>query len=220
MRPLVILRPEPGADRTAARAKAMGFTVFTRPLFAAQAIDWTPPSAEDYDALLLTSAQAARLAGPGLDAYRALPAYAVGAATATALTERGFASVEAGSGDGAAIAARIAADGHAHVLHLSGTAVALIPPGDLRIDEVPVYTMLPRTEATLPPLGGAIVLVHSARTGARLAALVASRGRVHAHIVAISPAALTSVGDGWASVQAADRPNDDDMLALALRLCD
>ena len=38
----------------------------------------------DFDALLLTSAAAARLGGPGLACLAALPVYAVGAATARA----------------------------------------------------------------------------------------------------------------------------------------
>lgn len=220
MRPLVVLRPEPGAGRTAERARAMGFRVFSRPLFEAEAIGWSARPATDYDAVLLTSAQAARLAGPALAAYAALPAYAVGAATAAALKEQGFADVVSGDGDGAAIAARIEADGLTHVLHLSGTAVAMHPPGGLHVDVVPVYTMVVRDELVLPPLAGATVLVHSPRTGARLAALAPPRARQGAHLVAISPAALAACGDGWASAQAAARPNDDEMLALAARLCD
>jgi uroporphyrinogen-III synthase len=217
---LLVLRPDPGASRTADRARAAGFTVLRRPLFEAQAIEWTPPSPDRFTALLLTSAQAARLAGPALALYRHLPAYGVGPSTAGALAERGFASVEAGSGDAAMIVERMAQDGHEQALHLSGTAVALRPPGPLHVEEVPVYTMAPVADIRMPPLGGVVILVHSARAGARLAALVPPRSRREAHIVAISPAALAGVETGWASVRAADRPDDDDMLALAARLCD
>src|SRR5690606_10040333 len=77
VRPLIILRPEPGAGRTAARAARMGLTAHLCPLFEARALDWAAPSPGRFDALLLTSAQTVRMAGPQLDQYRALPAYAV-----------------------------------------------------------------------------------------------------------------------------------------------
>lgn len=223
MNSVLILRPQPGADATAARARALGLDARLVPLFAPEPIAWTPPEPQDFDALLLTSAHAARLAGAALARYRALPAYAVGAATARALEQAGFDDVVAGSGDGSAIAARIPADGHRRLLHLAGTTVAPMDTGDLVVTRIPVYSM-----TTTPPdpcllseaTEGAVLLVHSPRAGARLAEQIGKARRATLHVVAISESALAACGEGWASAQAAGRPDDDEMLALAARLCD
>ncbi|MDI1296452.1 MAG: uroporphyrinogen-III synthase [bacterium] len=220
MRPLVILRPEPGAGRTAERAVRLGLAPRLHPLFAPCAVDWAAPPPDPFDALLMTSAHAARLAGPALATYLALPAYAVGSATAQAMTERGFTDVITGDGDGSAIAARIAADGHRHVLHLGGTTVAPIAAGPLMIDRIAVYAMMGTDPVALDVPPGSVVLVHSPLAGQRLAEQIAIPLRNALHIVAISPAALAACGAGWASAQAAERPADDDMLALARRLCE
>lgn len=221
--PLIVLRPEPGATRTTARAEAMGLTVQRHPLFAAQPLAWDPPAPESFDALLVTSAQTARLGGPALGLYITLPVYAVGEATAAALSARGFRGIVAGSTDGSAIAARIAADGHRAVLQLAGETVAGIDPGPLRISRIATYAMI-ETEVgdalRSDVADGAIILAHSPRAAARLAALVPAPLRTSAHMVAISPAALDAAGHGWASGQAADRPSDDRVLALAARLCE
>lgn len=223
MKRLIILRPEPGAGRTAYKAAQLGFDVRLHPLFAPQPVDWTPPPPDDFDALLLTSANAARLAGPALAQYRALPAFAVGQATAAALRDQGFVAVIAGAGDGSTIAAAIAAQGYRTVLHLGGTTVAPMDAGRLHIARIAVYTM-----ASLPPdpalqrdvTPGTLLLVHSANAGVRLAQHILAPARAALHIVAISPAAIAACGDGWASCHAPARPDDDDMLALALRLCE
>ena len=222
MKSVIILRPEPGASETAARAARLGLSARVCPLFEARAIAWDTPPAEDYDAVLLTSAQAARLGGEGLALYRSLPAYAVGKATARALGEQGFAAVTSGDQDGSAIAARIAADGRRRVLHLGGTTVSPLKAGALSIDRIPVYTIGekpdPGLHASLEP--GAVLLVHSPRAGKRVAELVPPESRPALHIIAISPAALAACGEGWASGKAPDQPDDDRMLALALRLCE
>jgi len=219
VRPLIILRPAPGAGRTADKAMAMGLAVRLCPLFAAEALAWTPPSAGDFDALLVTSAQTVRFGGAALQAYRALPTYAVGAATAEALQEAGFADPVAGDGDASAIAARIAADGHRAVLHLSGEAVAPMDAEPLQVTRLPVYRMKP-LPCDPPELSGGVLLVHSPAAGARLAEIVRENQRAMSDVVAISPAALAACGSGWASAQAADAPNDAAVLALARRLCE
>jgi uroporphyrinogen-III synthase len=223
VRRVLILRPEPGAGRTAQAVARLGLEAVVHPLFAPQPLDWTPPLAGDFDALLMTSANAARLAGPALAAYRALPAYAVGEASAAALRAQGFDRVVAGDGDASAIAARIAADGHRAVLHLAGTTVAPMVAGSLRITRIAVYSM-----ASLPPdpallrdaVSGSVLLIHSPRAGERLAGQVPTDRRAGLHIIAISPAALAACGAGWASGVAPDQPRDDDMLALVRRLCE
>ena len=81
---LLVLRPEPGASATAARIAARGVDAVVSPLFEVRPLPWEAPPPEDFDALLLTSAQAARHGGTALGQYHSLPLYAVGAATAAA----------------------------------------------------------------------------------------------------------------------------------------
>jgi uroporphyrinogen-III synthase len=50
------------------------------------------PAAEDFEAVLFTSANAPRHGGDGLAPFRALPCYAVGEATALAAAEAGLAT--------------------------------------------------------------------------------------------------------------------------------
>lgn len=223
MRRVLILRPQPGADRTARKAGQLGLETIVHPLFAPQPIAWTPPPAARFDAFLLTSANAARLAGPALAAYRALPTYAVGQASADALMDEGFVKVIAGEADASAIAARLATDGHRHILHLSGTTVAPMVAGPLNITRIPVYSMtsLPPDPALLhDALPGSVLLVHSPRAGQRLAEQIPQPVRAGLHLVGISSAALAAAGTGWASARASARPDDDEMLALAVRLCE
>lgn len=220
---LIVLRPEPGASSTMAKAAALGIAATACPLFRIEPADWTPPPAADFDALLVTSAQAVRTGGADLARYRGLPCYAVGTATAQALRGAGFDNVTAGDSDGAAIAARIAADGHRAVLHLTGADVAAFDPGPLRIRREALYAAVEAADraalaAVLEP--GAVLMVHSPRAGVRLNALVDDVARGALHIVAISPAALAMCGNGWASAQTADAPNDAAMLALAALLCE
>lgn len=219
---LIVLRPEPGASSTMAKAKALGIAATACPLFRIEPMGWTPPPADDFDAVLVTSAQAVRIGGGDLARYRGLPAYAVGKATAQALAAAGFEKVTAGNADGAAIAARIAAAGHRAVLHLAGADVAPFEAGSLRIRRETLYAAVDVADrealtAVLEP--GAVLMVHSPRAGRRLDVLVDEAIRGAMHIVAISPAALAICGGGWASARAADSPNDAAMLALAALLC-
>lgn len=217
-RPLLVLRPEPGAARTAERAAAMGLEVIGVPLFEVAPRPWDAPGPEAFDAILFTSANALRHGGAGLSRYASLPAYAVGRTTAEAARAAGFADVRTGPGDLAGLVPLIAADGRRDILHLCGVdhrAVAGFTP-----TAVPVYEA---REIPDPALAEAlsrqpVILAHSPRKAARLAALVTDRHALSA--VAISPAAAAALGEGWARVEVAETPDDDAMLAIAARLCD
>ncbi len=103
---ILILRPQPGADATAARARSMGLEARTAPLFTILPLDWEPPDPSEVQATLLTSANAARQAGPAAGGFADLPCYAVGGATALAAKEIGFTDLRIGSSDGAELIAR------------------------------------------------------------------------------------------------------------------
>ena len=57
---MLILRPQPGADETAARARTLGLEPVVAPLFTIRPLAWEPPDPAEFDAVLLTSANAAR----------------------------------------------------------------------------------------------------------------------------------------------------------------
>ena len=99
MRPLVILRPEPGASRTAEEARRLGLEPRIVPLFEIVALAWTAPDPRQFDGMVITSANAIRLGGAGLGRLKALPVHAVGEASAAAARAAGFAVDSTGTGD-------------------------------------------------------------------------------------------------------------------------
>jgi uroporphyrinogen-III synthase len=219
---LLVLRAEPANADTAARAAAAGFAVVTAPIFTLAPIAWVPPDPAGHDAVMLTSANAARFAGPGLARFTHLPTYVVGAATAAAATGVGCGDVRVGSGDAVALVERIAADAIARPLHLCGREHRALPDPPMPITRRIVYAADP--VAQLPPAAhhalaeGAIALVHSQRAAVMFAALLAGaevdRGAVR--IAAIS----TAAADDWPGAVIAEKPTDDALLAAAARLCD
>ncbi|MBA4094909.1 MAG: uroporphyrinogen III synthase HEM4 [Candidatus Accumulibacter sp.] len=225
-RPLLVLRPEPGASATAARADALGFDVCLAPLFRVASVAWTPPEAERFDALMLTSANAVRHAGAALDRYRALPLYAVGQATADAAAAAGFDPVLIGSADAQALLAEAAANGVRRLLHLCGQDHRDASHPDVQIDRCIVYAadgvaLLPEA-AREALLSGAIALLHSPRAAALFARLVDDAGlhRRSVRLVALSPAVARAARGGWAVVGTAPEPHDDALLAVAARMCE
>lgn len=225
-RPLLILRPQPGAAATAARAAALGHPAIVAPLFFVRPIGWTPPDPAECDAVLLTSANALLHGGADLARFTHLPAFAVGASTAAAARQAGFGRVEAGSGDATAIVSRAADAGMKHLLHLTGREhKAAAHPGVSILRRI-VYAAEAETQlpgAALTALvAGAIALFHSPRAAALFRTLLdgaaADAGAVR--IAAISPAALHAAGTGWAMAVAADTPDDAALLAAAACMCD
>lgn len=213
MKPLLILRPQPGAGFTAQRARALGLDPSLCPLFALRPVPWSPPPIERFDALLLTSANTLRHGGAGLNALTSLPVLAVGETTAAAARVAGFHVEQVGDGGVDALLDRLPPR---RLLHLCGDEARDGGPRHA-IERVVTYRADPIPDPGLPDLDGLVVAVHSPRAGRRLAEL--AHGRDGAAVVAISPAAAAAVGNGWRSVAAAAMPADRDLLALAARLC-
>ena len=101
-RAVLITRPEPGAAETARAVAELGWDPVLAPALTLAALTFKPPPS--CQALVITSRAAARALPPA-----ALPVIAVGEATATEARARGFADVEAATGDAAALAALISA---------------------------------------------------------------------------------------------------------------
>ena len=224
MLPLIILRPEPGASATAAAARALGLEVFCWPLSEIIPLAWQPPAPEDFDALLLGSANALRHGGAALAAYRGKPAYAVGEATADAARAHGLAVAGQGRGGLQSLLAQID-PGHSRLLRLAGhERVAItLPPGH-RIETRVVYTARP---VALPPQAAQIlarpctVLLHSGGTAMQFdrvcEALGADRSTIR--LAAIGPRVALRAGKGWGALAHAPTPSDAALLALAEQMC-
>ncbi len=220
-RKLLILRPRPGAEETAARAGKLGLEAVVAPLFEVRPLEWEAPDAARFDAVTLTSGNAARHGGAGLASFLHLPCYAVGDSTGRAAREAGFADVQTGAADGAALLAIMAADGVRILFHPRGRDHILLLHPRLEIVGRDVYAA--EAVPALPVAAaealreGALALIHSARAGALFAKLVGSKNEVS--IAAISEAAAGAAGGGWKSVAIAAQPRDEALLELAFKLC-
>jgi uroporphyrinogen-III synthase len=218
MKPVAILRPEPGASRTAAAASALGLEPVIAPLFRIEPLEWTPPDPSRFDGLLLTSANAVRQAGRGLDSLRDLRAYCVGEATAAAATEAGLQVAKVGTGGVESLLESLSSG--LQLLHLCGRHRHPAPAGS--VEAVPVYeSVAVAAPPALSRLADAVLLVHSPRAGQQLRAL-ADEGlvdRKNLSIAAISDEAELAAGSGWQEVEVAAEPTDSALLAIAARLC-
>ncbi len=189
-----ITRAEPGAARTAARLRDMGFEPIVVPLLAIKHLTPPVPDLASFAALALTSINGV-VAFAALTSRRDLPVFAVGDATAQAAHDAGFADVRSAAGDLHALARLIAGT-------IAGADVlvpqAETPAGDftaaltaagarnVSIQSLTVYRAT-ETSAEAPALFDA-VLIHSPRAGHTLA----KRGHdalAHAVLACISPAA-------------------------------
>lgn len=220
MRPLIIVRPEPGASASAIVAEQLGLKAVVVPLFAIEPVEWRAPDPREFDGLLLTSANSVLHGGAELNRVRDLPAHCVGEATAAAARDSGFSIASVGHGGLDALLAMLPAD--MWLLHLCGRDRREPQAPRQSIREVPVYeaVRLPPPKASRA-FEGAVVAVHSPRSASRLAELADEEGlrRETIAIVAISDEAAAAAGEGWLTVKAAAEPNDSALLALAASLC-
>lgn len=220
---VLVLRPEPGASRTAALLTGRGLEPILYPLFAIEPVAWALPQDRAFDALLLTSANAVRHAGPDLAAMRVLPCYCVGEATAQAARDAGFADVRVGGGDAASTIPLLVADGRSRVLHPCGIDVRPFDPRGLRVEPIPVYCSAERgdaasLEALIHARAPTVAMVHSPRAGGRLDALLPMDLRAPIAVVAISDAAASTCGGGWREMLVATSRNDIEMIACVQRV--
>ncbi|MBB5772153.1 uroporphyrinogen-III synthase [Brevundimonas vesicularis] len=189
-----ITRAEPGAARTAARLRDMGFEPIVTPLLAIKHLAPPVPDLASFAALAFTSINGVA-AFALLTPRRDLPVFAVGDATAQAAHDAGFRNVRSASGDLHALARLIAsAISNAAVLVPQAEApagdftAALTAAGarNVSIQSLTVYRAI-EMPAAAPALFDA-VLIHSPRAGQALA----KRGNdalAHAVLACISPAA-------------------------------
>ena len=213
---LLVIRPQPGADATAARVKAAGHEALMMPLFGVEPVAWDLPTADDYDSVLLTSANAVRQAGPQLAALTHLPVVAVGEVTARAARHAGLMVSHTGDAGAEALFSEVQ---DWRLLWLAGEdRTEIIAPESVRIEIRVVYrsAILPvATNFSEMTLAADYVLLHSARAAEHFASLVADQrfDKAAISIAALSGKIAVAAGDGWRSVHVAPQPNDAALLS-------
>lgn len=203
----------------------MRLEVVVAPLFRILPLPWQVPDPSAFDAVLITSANAAREAGPQLTRLCKLPCFAVGEETARACRAAGFADIRSGPADGAALVGMAAEAGAERALHLCGREHVSFEHPKLTIERRIVYVAEPvdalPAAAVQSLRQGYLALIHSPRAGALFASLVDAAGldRSAIGIAAISEAASAAAGAGWRLTASAAWPRDDALLELAAKLC-
>lgn len=220
MKPLLVLRPQPGADETAQRAAAQGLAPLVVPMFEVRAVPWSMDATTPYDAVFITSSNALKFLDKNLNFLKDLPILCVGEATADAARRAGLSDVTAGTDGAAELADLAAALGYRHLLWLAGEPHTPVNHPNLIFDVKIIYETVELAidtrvqEVTQQPL---VALVHSPRAARRFARLVAERR--HIDLVGISEKAAIAAGPGWTSVHWPDAPSDRAMLEIAAPLC-
>ncbi len=214
-----ITRAEPGAARTAARLRDMGYEPIVAPLLAIEHLTPPVPDLASFAALAFTSINGVA-AFAALTPRRDLPVFAVGDATAQAAHDAGFADVRSAAGDLHALARLIAgAMADADVL----VSQAETPAGDftaalnaararnVSIQSLTVYRAI-ETSAEAPALFDAC-LIHSPRAGHALA----KHGHetlAHRVLACISPAAAAPLVALGLTPVIANSPDEASLLTI------
>lgn len=188
------------------------------PAFRLAPLAWTASAPQNFDALLLTSGNAVRLAGPKLAEYAALPVYAVGEATAQAARKAGLDVQHIGNMSVAALLPVAERAGHTRLLWLAGRdRIALDPGADMAIEIATVYESdaLPApTDFARRVAEADAVLLHSPRAAAHFGWLcdIAGIARHKVTLAALSLAIAEAAGEGWRDLLVAETPSDASLL--------
>lgn len=218
---LLIIRPKDAALQSASLARGAGMTADVMPLFEICPLRWSPPDPHAFDGLLITSVNALRYAGDRLQHLRDLPVLAVGAASAAAAREHGFAAAMVGSAGKEALLAQAGRKGFSRLLWLAGKhRTAAAPDEDLIAERITVYEAreLPAPEGFDAQLGQCdAVMLHSPRAARHFAQIadLSDVPRSQISLAALSPAVAQAAGPGWRFLAVANAPNDEAMLLAA-----
>ncbi len=207
-----ITRASPGAEATASRLAALGFTPLVLPLLEVRALP-AKVDLKGIDALVFTSINAVA-AFAALSPDRGPRVFTVGDATARAAAEAGFTSICSADGNLTALAALIRTEARGLAL-LNPTAAK--PAGDLaalvdtaaRVLSVPVYET--SETGNRPPDTWDTVLIHRPRAAHALAALGPTTEPRFACAISAAAAAPLS-GLSFSEVRIAATPSEDALL--------
>ena len=230
---LLLTRPSPDAERTAAALHARGHSVVIAPLLDVQPIANAEIGAGPWAAILVTSANAAHAISlhGRRHALVGVPVFAVGERSAQAIGSVGFTAVTSADGDVNALARLVAArlPPPASLLYLAGEERSGDLAGVLRaqgfaVDTVAIYRAVmaeqfppAAADALASGLDGVLhysrrsaqAYVHAARHSNMLAKAL---GLAHFCLSAQVAEPLTAAGATKISIAA--RPNEAELLAL------
>ncbi|MEN7535731.1 uroporphyrinogen-III synthase [Aurantiacibacter flavus] len=221
---LIVIRPEPGATSTAAAARERGLDVDVFPLSEARRVEWITPDPEDFDALLIGSANVFRLGGAWMETFRKLPVHAVGQTTAEAARAAGFRVDFVGEGGLQSILDAQAGQAMRYLRLGGAERVAVEPAPGTVIEARTVYEIvhlpMPQALADILRKGAALVLLHSAGAARHFSAECERLGIARSGIglACLGPRIAEAAGEGWASIASAPQPGDAALLALAAKL--
>jgi uroporphyrinogen-III synthase len=230
---LLLTRPEPDAQRTAAALRAQGHNVIIAPLLRIAPMADAPIGAGPWAAILITSTNAASavVAHARATQLRALPVFAVGRRSADAMAAAGFADVTAADGNVSDLARLVAArmQPAAPLLYLAGEDRSGDLAGDLRtrgfaVETAIIYRAVAASnlspEAADALAGGIDGVLHFSRRSAEVfveaarAAGVLESALQAVHFCLSAPIAEPLARAGAAHIRVAERPNEAVLLAL------
>jgi uroporphyrinogen-III synthase len=195
-----ITRAQPGADATAERVRGMGHEPLVAPLLTVRRLQDVEVDLRGVAALAFTSANGVR-AFAELSGDRKLRVYAVGAATAQAARQAGFASVLSADGGVEALAAGIAARRgeflgavlHAGAVDLAGDLVAELEARGIPARRLVLYETveaLPDESRIRTLLRAHAVLLHSPKAARALAKVLRAHPAPQMRALGLSPEVL------------------------------
>jgi uroporphyrinogen-III synthase len=243
---VLVTRPHPDDEATAAVLRAKGFEVMLAPMLRFEPVAFHDDAEARYGAVLVTSANALRGIAPHLNGSQLLklPLFAVGEHTASAAHRAGFDNVIPASGDAASLRDLVLASVKAKelkkastLLYLAGADLARDLAGELGERGFTVVThttyrmipvsSLPREACDAFAVSGIEAVLHYSRRSARAFLNAARAGGVEISALAIpqcciSGAVASVVRDAGATqVMAAASPDENalfEVLDRALRL--
>ena len=242
---VLITRPHPDDEATAAALRSKGFEVMLAPMLRFEPVAFHDDAEARYGAVIVTSANALRGIAPHLNGSQLLklPLFAVGEHTASAAHRAGFDNVIAANGDAASLRDSVLASVKAKelkkastLLYLAGADLARDLAGELGERGFTVVThttyrmipvsSLPREACDAFAARGIEAVLHYSRRSARAFLNAARAGGVEISALAIpqcciSAAVASVVRDAGATqVMAAASPDENalfEVLDRALR---
>jgi len=222
---LLVTRPQPDAQRTAASLRAHGHEAVVAPLLRIEPIADADPGPGPWAAILITSANAAEAIARHrcMAELRAVPVFAVGRRSAEAARAAGFAQVESADGDMRDLARLVAAriSPAARLLYLAGEERSGDLAGELAsfaVSTAVIYRAVPSPPAAWAGgLDGALhfsrrtsqAYIDAAQTAGRLTEALAV-----VHFCLSAQVAAPLVAAGAADIRIAARPEETALIAL------
>lgn len=232
---MLVTRPMPDAEETAARLAALDIETAIAPLLVHETLQTGLPEPAGFAALALTSANALRALEErqALEPYLALPVFTVGDRTAEAARASGFTKVESAGGSFADLVDRLAHAGLAGPVFYpaardpAGDLARSLAPHGAMVITTPVYAMravdhIPETVLDQLQAGTiAAALFYSRRTAIAFARLCDARlpaaARHRLGVLCLSETVAEPLVDAhFVRVGLADHPSEEAMMGLAL----